>query len=646
MESAQYEKLLGTVLSERYELLEVVGSGGMSVVFKARHLVLGTTVCVKVLRGQLFGNAGGMPRLKREAKALASLEHPNILRAIAFDSDGDKIFLVTEFLDGIDLAQLLKREPISQERLLLLFEQLLNALEYAHKQGLVHRDLKPSNILVTSKNGIETVKILDFGVAKMLQDDSFQKLTKSGSILGTPYYMAPEQCTAGGVDPRSDIYSLGCILYECLTGETPFLGDSAMEVMMHHVKDTAPIPAGALGQVIAKAMAKNPADRFQTAATFLQSLREASEANSTTPPGAIPRSSRKTQHRIGKALMVCSALVLGAAVAGELMLLKPNASQKRTQLSLPPHDENTSDPRSTPEIYRYLSINRNSDIPCRDPEYRKAVAALFTRIEDDPWLASEACQFQGRIIQCYSPLTAGPWFDKSRDLALAMRKINTWAAVELAFNHRAAEPDQSESIFQQELGRCPGFHSDPEEVVYPLLKNCASFMSYRKRYDEADRYFAEALKTFPRQSNTGYAITLLARTDALLDANTPDSKRRALSMITEWQKKYAATAPSASTLVVDVAREMYNARVRGDAHDLQLLLQDPVLTENKPEVTLLRGWIAYGMAQHSLSKQNYSTAVKWAQMAKDNLAKVNERWYGERAELILSLASEHSTIAH
>jgi serine/threonine protein kinase len=270
------EQRLAELLGEQYELLEKLGSGGMGTVYKARNRQLDTFVAVKVVRDTAGDDANAIKRLKNEAQALAALEHPNIVRVMRLQRlDDNQLALVMEYAEGKELASIIEQDKtLTPARCRTLMVQCVQALVVAHRNGIIHRDLKPANILVTKDGDEEKVKILDFGLAKLSEAGS-QKLTRTGTVMGSPAYMSPEQARAGELDARSDIYSLGCVFYHALAGNVPFDGDSAFEVLLKHTNDSVPLiecSDKSLGQIIAKCTEKDPSDRFESSEKLLEAL--------------------------------------------------------------------------------------------------------------------------------------------------------------------------------------------------------------------------------------------------------------------------------------------------------------------------------------------------------------------------------------
>jgi serine/threonine protein kinase len=269
----------------RYRLISLIGEGGMGKVYKAHDTVIGRDVAIKVLPTELGAEPGYRERFRREAHTAAQLTHPNIIPIYDTGEIEGQLYLSMPIIDGIDVHNLLERDgPLPPQRAVRVIEQLAAALDAAHEAGLVHRDVKPSNALLTRR---DLVYLIDFGIA---HDAATTKLTRTGMVVGTFAYIAPERLTTGTADARADVYALACVLYECLTGEQPFPGDSAEQQIAGHLALEPPkpaslnpaIPAG-FDEVIARGMAKDPDQRYQTATELADAARQ---ALTTTPAPA------------------------------------------------------------------------------------------------------------------------------------------------------------------------------------------------------------------------------------------------------------------------------------------------------------------------------------------------------------------------
>src|SRR5580693_4568033 len=271
---------LGRVVDNRYRVVARLGSGGMGVVYQVEHLHLGKKAAMKVLTPDGAAQPEMVRRFRNEAQAVSKLDHPNIVQTFDFGQCDGALYLVMEYVNGEDLSTLIRREgPWSFTRAARLFVQVCAGLVEAHEAGIVHRDLKPENLMVVKRrDGTEHVKVLDFGLAKLRErgnDPQGAAVSSGGQVLGTPYYMAPEQVRGEPLDARADLYSVGATLYRVLTGEPPFDAPSPISVLAKHLTDEvipprsrAPdraLPAEA-DRIVLRAMAKSPADRYQSAA--------------------------------------------------------------------------------------------------------------------------------------------------------------------------------------------------------------------------------------------------------------------------------------------------------------------------------------------------------------------------------------------
>ena len=268
----------GTIVGG-YQILEIVGQGGMATVYRAHQLSMDRDVALKVLPRHLLRQANSLERFKREANIIARLEHRAIVPVHDYGEYEGLPYIVMRYMDGGAVAELLLHGPLSPQRALHIVEQIAPALDYAHQKGVLHRDLKPSNILLDA-NG--DAYITDFGIARILGENA-PSLTTSG-VVGTPSYMSPEQAQGHKLDGRSDVYALGVVLFEMLTGQRPFEGETPYSVAVKHVTEPPPsacklnpnLPPS-VERVLYKALEKDPERRFQTAAELAQALRQALE---------------------------------------------------------------------------------------------------------------------------------------------------------------------------------------------------------------------------------------------------------------------------------------------------------------------------------------------------------------------------------
>lgn len=279
------QKGIDQALADTYEFIGTIGTGGMGVIYKARQKMLNKIVAIKMLHSHLL-NIQSMLRFQQEAKAASSLTHPNVISVHDFGiSEQGQPYMVMDYIEGTTLADLLKRKgALALPEAMDIFLAVCEALEHAHGHGVLHRDLKSSNIMLSEKEDGYSVHLLDFGIAKIIDTESggiAQQLTQTGEVIGSPLYMSPEQCMGKKVDHRSDIYSLGCILYEAVTGNPPHRGDSMIETIFKHLNETPLTLHQArpdikfpetFNNLVMKLLANKPEDRVQTIAQVKDEL--------------------------------------------------------------------------------------------------------------------------------------------------------------------------------------------------------------------------------------------------------------------------------------------------------------------------------------------------------------------------------------
>lgn len=313
---AALETSVGTVLSGRYKVQNTLGSGGMAVVYKAQDVVLGRSVALKTLHRHYAEMPSFQARFRQEARAMASLDHENIVKVYDISQDGEVPFIVVECVGGRDLGGRLADQDagrLGEDFVKKLVGQLLRALSYAHRRGIIHRDIKPSNILLTQEG---TVKVADFGIARIIEEEDVAG-GEPGEIVGSARYMSPEQLKGEDATPESDIYSVGVLLYHCLTGRPPFSGDVKSLARQHiHEEPTPPrmlnsrISPG-MEAVILKALEKEPERRYPSASAMLDDV-EAAEA----PPPRKALLPRPAPRRRRGALLLFPVLVLLLLLGG------------------------------------------------------------------------------------------------------------------------------------------------------------------------------------------------------------------------------------------------------------------------------------------------------------------------------------------
>ena len=302
-----------------FRLEELLGRGGMGAVYRAEDVRLGRKVALKLLVPELAESERFRERFFRESKVAASLDHPHIVPIYAAGEADGRLYLAMRYVEGYDLRQLIAREaPLDPDRAMRLIEQVGDALDAAHERGLVHRDVKPANVLIAGRSGREHCYLTDFGLTK--QTSSISGLTGTGELVGTIEYVSPEQIRGETVDARADVYSLGCVLYECLAGERPFARDSEVATLWAHVNDPPPALAtthaelgSEIDSVMTRALAKAPEDRYATCGELVASARAA--LGLAEPSSATRRRPRRARRLTPTRWPVRARALVGAAAA-------------------------------------------------------------------------------------------------------------------------------------------------------------------------------------------------------------------------------------------------------------------------------------------------------------------------------------------
>lgn len=275
---------VGRVVGGRYRIEQLIGKGGMGSVYAATQLEIGRRVALKLLNRELVSDPQAVERFRREARAAGRLQHPNAITVYDFGvEDGGEAFLAMELLDGTTLRdELVRRGPMVPAETAAVLRQVAEAVAAAHAEGIVHRDLKPDNIMLVARGGSRVVKVLDFGIAKLAEPAHGPGTLTGTGAIGTPFYMSPEQGEGRQLDWRSDIYSLGVIAFEMLTGRVPFVADTPIATVVKHLNTPPPRPseivpslAGAVDAVVLRALAKEPARRHQSAVELVDDLERA-----------------------------------------------------------------------------------------------------------------------------------------------------------------------------------------------------------------------------------------------------------------------------------------------------------------------------------------------------------------------------------
>ncbi len=327
------DKYIGRLLDGRYEILEVIGTGGMAVVYKARCHRLNRLVAVKILKDEFSQDEDFRRRFQAESQAVAMLSHPNIVSVYDVSTYGDADFIVMELIEGISLKQYMEKKGVLNWKETLHFSmQIAKALEHAHGRGIVHRDIKPHNVMVL-KNG--SVKVADFGIAQVTSSGA----TMTKEALGSVHYISPEQAKGGRVDNRSDLYSLGIVMYEMIAGRVPFDGDTPVSVAIQHINGGAVAPSywnpnipKGLEQIVMRSIARLPRDRYASATAMLYDMDEFRKDPLVVFPDPIPVEKEATQ-------VIPNDVEQQAERAAQRTVAERTAMEKNRQRRQPPPDE-------------------------------------------------------------------------------------------------------------------------------------------------------------------------------------------------------------------------------------------------------------------------------------------------------------------
>jgi serine/threonine protein kinase len=456
-------------ISDRLELLERIGEGGMSTVYKARHLVMGKVFAVKILNPHLTAKPQSLLRFQQEAKAAASLSHPNVITVHDCGVHDNHAFLIMDYLEGHSLGDVIDVQgKIPPERAIPIFIQTCDALGHAHLNSVIHRDLKPSNImLVNDANHDDFVKIVDFGIAKLLDasemdEKGHQSLTQTGDVFGSPLYMSPEQCTGQKLDKRSDIYSMGCLMYETLTGKPPLIGANVLETMHKQLNDTAaPIVDDKsqdkllkrLDAIITKCLAKDRKARYQDMTELRNDLIMArDEPDARWRVMSLAGKVQKSAKRTGRAsplllpavatVVISSLLLAIARTSSEAMGRFKTYDNRSIWVSLPPNEPASATfPEEEAVLKAALKAVSND---AKDPKYLEALENLARKCrKNGDW--SEAALYYSKTIDFMNEQNVR----KLPDLLKAHSLLGICLMHEGALTQARAEFSQSLIIFER-----------------------------------------------------------------------------------------------------------------------------------------------------------------------------------------------------
>lgn len=382
LESHHAEGIGSVLFADKYQVIEEIGKGGMGTVYRVKQVLLDKIFALKVIPSHYLSEQLAV-RFQREARTMASLDHPNLARISDFGIWLNQPFMVMEYIDGNALSKLISERVIPPAQAVELFSQVLDGLTHAHEKGVLHRDIKPSNIMIQSENGANKAVLLDFGIAKKIDSEdgvvSTQALTRTGEMIGSPLYMSPEQARGDKLTERSDLYSLGCAMFESLTGTPPFVGKTAVETFFLHIEQTPPtLKEAALGRefapgletVIRKLLAKNPDDRFASAEELKHALALCLHNDPIHREVKIETIKKKTIPILPIAILAITAIILVSIVGLLLEQGEKTSKLQAKKLTLPPDPAIRLLPPEIPnevisndnEISLHAEANRNGRV--------------------------------------------------------------------------------------------------------------------------------------------------------------------------------------------------------------------------------------------------------------------------------------------
>jgi serine/threonine protein kinase len=543
----------------QYQLTERIGGDGMGVVWKALDTRLGREVALKFLPESSSSDSSQRERFLREARAASALNHPNIVTIYEIDSDAGQLFIAMELVKGRTLADVLEGKSLSSDIAIDYAIQLCDGLGSAHRAGMIHRDIKPSNVMVT-QDGM--IKILDFGLAKSYQTESHsaipadRPLTESGSIIGTIPYMSPEQVVGGQVDARSDVFSVGIVLYEMLSGRRPFQGSSNSDILRALLSEN-PTPLLSLVPDIPKALAaivhqclqKSPDARYNDAGEIAAQLRALGDHSSSRPSLDLTTISAKIPVMVGRrgqrlrALLVGAAIVAGAALAGYLWIpfgrnsgsttppvFSSAEALQRAQAYLQRYDRRGNVDRAISTLEG--SIERDGRNPALQAALAETYVRKYTETSDKRWLRM-AEDLGRRAVAANQDLAVshialgqalaanGQTAEATREFERA-RDLNPLSGPALlGLAALRPQPADAEQLYQKAVQYSPG--------DWIALNVLAAFYYREARYEDSDAKWREALQLSP--DNTRVMVNLAGGLHMLGDYDlAADMLQRALTL--------------------------------------------------------------------------------------------------------------------
>ena len=497
-----------------YEMLELLGRGGMGAVYKARQVLTDRIVAIKVLSGDL--NEKTLGRFQQEAHAACAFSHPNVVSIFDFGiSANSEPFIVMEYLQGVSLAERLKAgHKLSESEAMPIFLQSSDALSAAHAAGVVHRDLKPANMLLqVDHKGGTRLKILDFGIAKLLHADADMSLTDTGEVFGSPFYMSPEQCSGLPVDARTDVYSLGCVMYETLTGCLPHTGENPLQVICKRLNEK-PIAFAQVGttdcskeleKIVFKCLATKPEQRYQTMGELLTALETLKHGGKAVPEPV----SRFFAGRIAGALIIVG-IICGAAYLAiqsqttKSMLQQQSSSVPTTSIAPPELKSGAANaanlvPEAGRSAYDYLNQARSTG----DPASRIRLAKLGVLAAQRDGVNEGETAFELHH-------TLGDWLGDSNENISAAAEYGNCAAIAKTQNNwigyvealsaqgericRAGQTEPGLKLLRDSMAVIRAKNLEPEGATMGAMKRYGTMLAHVHRYDEATKAYDEAIK--------------------------------------------------------------------------------------------------------------------------------------------------------
>ncbi len=528
------DPLIGSVLADRFEIIELIGTGGMGNVYRARQRAVDRNVAVKVLHSERLRSSSSVLRFQQEAKAVAALSHTNIVGCLDYGLTEDNVpYIVMDYVEGISLDQEIKSSSLALERCINVFIQACDALDHAHKHGVIHRDIKPSNLmLVKADDGTEQVIILDFGIAKLQSSASESErpnLTVTGEVFGSPQYMSPEQCSGKQMDARSDIYSLGCVMYEALVGCPALSGETLIDIIFKQtseqpasfktVRPDLEIPAQ-LETLILRALEKDPAMRFQSMAVLkknLEFVHRFAEEEKNQPPEAPPKEPsamhRLLAHRRGLAIAgIVLVLILGFAGVG-YMAFTNTETKTKAQIAWIELNEGAQSERLLPPIRSIRNTLSNEGRYLDALGYARTAVSLSKEIQPNSVLEATDLLALGSIMYHLKDDGAQEYLLKSRSQLRRLAQVDRNSKNWIDNVTGATAPDAMIAEIDSYLGQ-----TNDQEGVSDLLNQAQDTMK-SLGIEKAEPQF-EKLITLKSKLSKPQLMVLCSALKAIADENT------------------------------------------------------------------------------------------------------------------------------